>query len=183
MAAKTRLGEGGYGVRRAGSFARTTSLHPVGVITRLTGDGYGGRRYRSFAGKTASEQTSQPVYQIIEQGGGLIRARKKRKTYEELVEQIRQRELAEQYERQAPARAKQAREAVRDAEKAAAKLSADLQLRDAEELARAVVAAKIEANAKEAVRLSNEVTQLMARIKRRMEDEEDDEMALLMLLN
>lgn len=57
MAAITRFGLDGYGVRRAGSFAGKTSgsTHPVGVLTRLSLDGYGARRAGSFAGKTAEE--------------------------------------------------------------------------------------------------------------------------------
>lgn len=55
----TRLGEGGYGVRRVGSFSGKTpdsgsGPHPVGIITRLGEGGYGVRRYSSFAGKTTS---------------------------------------------------------------------------------------------------------------------------------
>lgn len=58
MAAVTRLGLEGYGVRRAGSFGGKTpdvpSMHPVGIITRLGAEGYGVRRVVAggFAGKT-----------------------------------------------------------------------------------------------------------------------------------
>src|SRR4051812_44222211 len=58
MAAKTRFGLEGYGVRRAGSFASKTQTasvggpHPVGKITRLGFEGYGVKRAGSFSGKT-----------------------------------------------------------------------------------------------------------------------------------
>lgn len=57
MAAKTRLGLEGYGVRRAGSFADKTAAttHPVGRLTRFGLEGYGVRRAGSFAGKTAAD--------------------------------------------------------------------------------------------------------------------------------
>lgn len=61
MAAITRLGPGGYGARRASSFAGKTpsdsGAHPVGVITRPGSGGYGVRRTGSFAGKGASSST------------------------------------------------------------------------------------------------------------------------------
>lgn len=52
MAAKTRLGYEGYGVRRIVSFAGKTPGTPSRPITRLGEGGYGVRRYGSFAGKT-----------------------------------------------------------------------------------------------------------------------------------
>lgn len=61
MTAKTRHGESGYGIRRAGSFAGKTpsgggggSGHPVSRITRPGIAGFGVRRCGSFAGKTPS---------------------------------------------------------------------------------------------------------------------------------
>lgn len=59
MAAVTRFGLEGYGVRRVGSFADKTpgdtgGPHPVGIITRFGLEGYGVRRAGAFDGKTAS---------------------------------------------------------------------------------------------------------------------------------
>ncbi len=69
MAAKTRFGLEGYGVRPAGSFAsKTIQAHPVARITRLGMEGYGVRRAGSFAGKSGAAPvsvTSNHPYQPI----------------------------------------------------------------------------------------------------------------------
>ena len=69
MAARTRFGLEGYGVRRSGSFAGKTpglGQHPVSILTRLSSDGYGARRYAAgaFAGKGGSGKDNGwlPVY-------------------------------------------------------------------------------------------------------------------------
>lgn len=49
----TRLGSGGYGVKRAGSFAGKTASPVSTIKTRLGSCGYGVRRAGSFSGKSS----------------------------------------------------------------------------------------------------------------------------------
>jgi hypothetical protein len=121
--------------------------------------------------------------QIIEGGWG-YRKPPKRKTYKELLEAARQRDAEEEERRLAPTKAKAAREAVRQAEIAAAAVADDLSEDHAAELARAVVAAQLESHAQEAKELAREIMQLAAHLKRLQDqDDDDDEVAVLMLLN
>lgn len=71
----TRLGSGGYGVRRGGSFAGKAGLtHPVARLTRLSSGGYGSRLTGSFAGKTPDVIVVVPdvVPPIQDFGGGFV---------------------------------------------------------------------------------------------------------------
>lgn len=77
--AVTRLGLGGYGVRRYGSFGGKTpdsgsGPHPVGVVSRLALDGYGARRYGLFSGKTPDTAPVVPIVPVPSgTGGGGVR--------------------------------------------------------------------------------------------------------------
>lgn len=73
MAARTRLGLDGYGVRRTGSFSGKTPEsgggHPVARITQPQLGGWGGKRYGSFAGRSGGTHPVARITRMSLDGG------------------------------------------------------------------------------------------------------------------
>ena len=169
MAAVTRLGEGGYGVRRYGSFAGKSQARPISKVTRLGESGYGVRRYAAFTAKTVATATKAV---------GSTRKRLHREYIYEAVEE-RAAQLGPRKRKQLISAAEIARRAMEAAEFAeSARVEAHLaaMARALETAMRAEKLAAITADSKLAI----EYAQMALR---QIEDDEEEEAIALLLLH